>query len=146
MGCGHHETAVLHSFEADEPIGQLLDLRRLTVHDEHFEAGIEVEMSMAGRNDQLMVCVLDFGELLSDSVGVVIVDQSHRSNHRCIRNRRLLADEPVPDQIAESLRTVRVTPLSNGTVEPLKKLGIERNADSAEVAQKCLRIPRVTRS
>lgn len=36
----HHQTTVLHSLEADHTIGELLDLRRLAVDDEHFKAGV----------------------------------------------------------------------------------------------------------
>ena len=44
----HHQAAVLHTLEADEQVGEVLDAGGLAVHDQDFKAGIVVEMRMAG--------------------------------------------------------------------------------------------------
>lgn len=43
----HHEAAVLHTLEADEQVGEVLDASGLAVHNQNFETGIVVEMRMA---------------------------------------------------------------------------------------------------
>ena len=43
---GHYEAAVLNAFEANEPIGELFNLGRLSVDDEHLKAGVVIETSV----------------------------------------------------------------------------------------------------
>ena len=45
---GHHQAAMLHAFEADQPIGKLFHMSRFSMHDQHFQAGIVVQVRMAG--------------------------------------------------------------------------------------------------
>ena len=40
-GHGHHQPAVLHAFEADENVGEMLDAGSLAVDNQHFKAGID---------------------------------------------------------------------------------------------------------
>jgi len=46
------------------------------MHDEHFETGIMIEMSVAGGDDQAMMFVLKLGQFLGDAVRVMIVDET----------------------------------------------------------------------
>ena len=52
---GHHQAAVLHALQADQPVGKLLHPRRLAVDDQHLKAGVVVKVGMAGGNHQIVV-------------------------------------------------------------------------------------------
>ena len=113
----HHQAAVLHAFEADENVGEMLDAVRLAVDDEHFKAGIEVEVGVARGDNQVMVLVLRFSELLGDAVGGMVVDKRDGADDGGVGCGGLLADQAVADQIAKGFGTVRVAALLNGAIE-----------------------------
>ena len=54
-GHGHHQAPVLHAFQADDEVGKLLHARRLAVDDQHFKAGVVIEMRMARGNDEVVM-------------------------------------------------------------------------------------------
>ena len=130
-GDGHHQAAVLDAFETDENVGEMLHSGGLAVDDQYFKAGIMVEMRVARGDDQIVVLVLHLGQLFRDSRGVMVEDERHGADHRCVGRRGLLPDQPVADQVAKGFGAVRVSALLNGVVEPLEEIGIEGNADSA---------------
>jgi hypothetical protein len=130
---GHHQAAVLDAFEADEKIGEVLDARSLAVDDQHFKAGVVIKMRMARGNHQVVVLVLRLREFLGDSVGVVVKDQSDGADDGRVGCGGPLAHQPVADEVAKGFGTVRVSAFLNGAVEPLQEIGIEGNADSAQV-------------
>ena len=45
------------------------------MHDEDFETGVVVEVSVAGGDDELVAGVLQLSEFVADSPGVVVVDK-----------------------------------------------------------------------
>ena len=98
---GHYEAAVLNAFEANEPIGELFNLGRLSVDDEHLKAGVVIEMRMAGGDDQFMVLVLHLGELFSDAVLLMVEDEGDGADYDGVRRRGLLVDEAVANEIAK---------------------------------------------
>ena len=61
---GHRELAMLHAFRADEGIGHLPDLTAAATDDQDFQAVIVIQMDMHRRQDELMVPMLNIGELL----------------------------------------------------------------------------------
>ena len=80
-GNGHHQAAVLHAFQANEAIGKLGHLGRFAMDDQHFKAGVVIQVGMAGGDHQIVVCMLHLGELFRDAVGVVVVDEGDRAHH-----------------------------------------------------------------
>jgi hypothetical protein len=57
----HYQSAVLHAFEADENVGEVLDAGGIAVDDQHFKAGVVVEMRVTRGNYQVVVLVLHLG-------------------------------------------------------------------------------------
>ena len=110
---------------------KMLDACGLAVDDQHFKAGVVIEMRMRGRNHQAVVLVLRFSELLGDAVGGVVVDERDGADDDRVGGGGLLADQPVADQVAKGFGTVRVSALLNGAIETFEEIGIESNADSA---------------
>ena len=51
-----------------------------------------------------------------------------------VRSRSLLVDQSVADQIAKGFRAVGIAAMADRAIKPLEKVGIERNANSAENA------------
>ena len=109
----------------------MLNASRLAVDDQHFKTGIVIEVRVTRRDHQVVVLMLHLGQLLSDSGGVMVVDQSDGADNGRFRRGGMLAHQPVADQVPECFRPVRVAALFNGAVEPLEEIGIEGNADSA---------------
>jgi hypothetical protein len=101
-GHAHHQAAVLDAFEADDEVGKLLDAAGLAVNDQHFEAGIVVEMRVARRDNQVVVLVLRFSQLLSDPKGVVVVNKSDGADDGSIGRGSLLTHQPVANQVAKA--------------------------------------------
>ena len=93
--------------------------RRFAVDDQHFKAGIEIEMCVARGNDQVVVRVLRFSQLLGDAVGVMVEDEGDGADDGGIGRGGLLAHQPVADQVAKGFGAVGVSALLNGVVEPL---------------------------
>jgi len=59
---GHDQAAVLHAFKAYESVSELGDSGGLAVHDEDFQAGVVVEVGVAGGDDELVAGVLQLGK------------------------------------------------------------------------------------
>jgi hypothetical protein len=81
-----------------------------------------------------VACVLKFSQLFGNAVGLMIVDKGDSANYRRIGIRRPFGDEPIADEITESLRPVRIAQSGNEIVEATEEIRIERNSDSAENA------------
>lgn len=131
---GHDEPTVLNTFQANQAASECLDPSRFAMDDEDLQAGIMIEVRMAGRDHQFVVCVLKCGQLLANAVGVMVVDERDGANYRRIGIRRPFGDEPIADEIAEGLRAVRITESGDEIIEAIEEIRIERNADSAENA------------
>ena len=86
---------MLHAFEADEKVGEVLNARGLAVDDQDFKAGVVIEMRVARRDNQVVVLVLRFGELLGDAGGVMVVDERDGADDGRAGRGSLLADEAV---------------------------------------------------
>ena len=132
---------MLHAFEPDELAGELLNLRRLSVDDQHLKACVVIQMSVTRRDHQGVMRVLEFSQLFGNAISVMIVDEGYRADDRGIGTGCPLCNKAISDQVAKGLRPVRVTERGNMIVESLEKIGIESNADSAEDAHvhSCIR-------
>ena len=93
-----------------------------------------IEMCMIRRNHELVVRMLQFGQLLCDSVRVMVVDKCDGADDHGIGNRGSLCDQAIANQVAKYLGAVGVSKLGNEIVEAPEKIGIERNSDSTENA------------
>jgi hypothetical protein len=128
----HHEAAVLHAFQSNEAPSELLNLPGFSADNEDFQAGVMIEMRVTGRNHQLVIRVLNFGQLLRHPMGVMVVDECDCADYDCIRSSRLLYDQAIANQIAESFRPVGISQPGDELVEAFEKIGIECNSDSAK--------------
>ena len=98
-----------------------------------------VEVRMAGRDDQFVILVLEFGQLLGDAVGVMVVDEGDGADDRRVGCGGALGNQAIANQIAESLGAVGVAAARDGAVKTLEEIRIESDADAAEVAHRaCL--------
>ncbi len=130
----HDQTSVLHALQSNQPAREFLHLRGLAVHNEDFQAGIMVQMRVTGRHHQVVMCVLQFGQLFRYAVGVMIEYQRDCANDSRSRVCRLLGNQAIANQIAEGLGTVRIAEPADEIIEAFEKVGIEGNTDSAEDA------------
>ncbi len=131
---GHDETAVLHTLEANETAREPFDLSGFTADDEDFKAGIVVEMRVAGGDDEIVLSMLQLGELFSNAAGMVIVDEGDGADNGSVGRRGAFSNEAVANEIAKGLRAIGITALCDGAIEAPQKVGVECNADSAEYA------------
>ena len=98
----HYQPAVLHSFGADQAVGQTLYVFRFPPKYHYFETAIVIQVSMKRRNDHVMMLMLKIGELLRQQAGVVVVDQSYGAHHKGVGSNYRRAHQPVANQIAKS--------------------------------------------
>ncbi len=104
------------------------------MHDQNFQAGVMVQMGVAGRNNQLMMVVLQLSQLLSNAMCVVIIDQRHGTDNNGVRRRGAFTNQAITNEIAKCFRSTGIPASSHPLVELLEKTGIKCNADSAENA------------
>jgi hypothetical protein len=88
----HDETTVLHALQSDQAACELFDLSGFPVDNEDFETRIMVKMRMTGRDHQLVVGVLEFGELLSDAMGMMVINEGDGAHYGRLWPCRLLDD------------------------------------------------------
>lgn len=130
-GHSHNQAAVLHTFEANNHVGEVLHARSIAVDNEHFKAGIVIKVRMAGGDNQVVMFVLRVGELLGDAEGVVVVDESDSADDRRVGRGGSLAHQPVADEVAKGFGTIGVSTLLDGAVKLFQQVGIEGNTYSA---------------
>ena len=107
--------------------------------DEDLETGIVIEVGVTGGDDQVVVLVLEAGELVGDAVGAVVVDEGDGADDGGVGGGGTLGDEAVANEVAEGLRAVGVAAAGDGAVELLEEGGIECDADAAELTHEaCL--------
>jgi hypothetical protein len=83
---------MLNAFQPNQAPCKLLNFSGFAVHDEHFKAGIVVEMSVAGGDHQLMMRVLQIGQFVGDAMHVVVIDEGHGTDYCGIRVVRKNSD------------------------------------------------------
>jgi hypothetical protein len=93
-----------------------------------------VQVGVTGGDDQIVMLVLKLGELFAYAVRMVVIDQGDGSHDNGVRSGGSLADQAVANQIAKSLGAVGISAPAHPLIELLEKIGIQRNADSAENA------------
>ena len=86
-GNGHYKASMLHPFQSDQLAGKLLHCGRLAMHDKHLQAGIVIEMRVAGGDDQFVMFVLQIGQLFADTVLVMVIYQGDSPHDDGIRRR-----------------------------------------------------------
>ena len=91
------------------------------MHDEHFKAGVVVEMGVTGGDHQFMVSVLQVSQLVGDAVRVVVIDQGDGSYHRDIRLGDLFDDQFFANEIAKGLGTIGIALAADETIESFQE-------------------------
>jgi hypothetical protein len=79
-----------------------------------------------------MVGMLQFGQLLSNAVSVMVVDEGDSADYDRTRAGRPLGHQAIPNQITKCFRPVGVAQPGDEIVEALEKIRIERNPNSAK--------------
>ncbi len=92
---------MFYPFEAKNLGGDLLQLQRLSFHDDRFETRIVINMNVRARNDLLEVMVLEIGQYSFKLALVVIVDKCNNSERRGIGVMNCFIDKLLPDKIAD---------------------------------------------
>lgn len=75
-GRGHGQFAMLDAFGTDQTVSHDPDIASCALDHEHFQAVIVIEMDVQGREDELVVVVLDAGEFfreVADSLGSALI-------------------------------------------------------------------------
>ncbi len=123
---------MLHALGRDQALGHLLHLARLAAHHEHLETVIVVKVHVQRGEDLVEMMVLEVRQFLVEKPDVVVVNERDRADHLAVRRRPCLFDEFVANQVAESLRPVRVAAPADQGVELFEKAGVDGDADSAQ--------------
>jgi hypothetical protein len=125
---------VLHALQSNQATCKFLDLSGSTVHDEDLEARIVVEMRMTGRDHQFMTGMLEFRQLLCDTVNVMIEDEGNGADYRGIGTRRPFRDQAIANQVAKGFGPVCVAQTRDEMIKAFEEVRIECNSDSGKDA------------
>lgn len=139
-GGSHRELPMLHAFDADQGIGNLLDLRPLALDDEDFEAVTVIQVHMHSRQHQRVESVLNGDELVGQQRHVMVIDKGDRPDRFFILIP-FLPDQVAADEIAKRFRPVRVFFSSDMAIEIIEEMMIERHAEANEF----LHVKQITR-
>ena len=112
---------MLHAFGGNEFVGTLADGVGLAAHDQNFEAVVVVEMNMNGREDYVVVVVLDVRQCLLDVHFVVVIDERDSAGDVFIAEFLAMLDELVADHVGNGQRAVVVAFFARHTVELLQQ-------------------------
>src|SRR4051812_43047452 len=74
-GRGHGQLPVLDAFHADQRVGDFPDLTALSLHDQHLQAMIMIEMDVHPGHDVPLEIMLDVGQLSCQIRHVVVIDE-----------------------------------------------------------------------
>src|SRR5699024_638838 len=100
---GHGQLAMLDSLDADQAVCECAHLPPRPFDGNHFQAMVMVQMQMHGGQDQLVMIVLDCGQLLGQGAYMMIEHQRDRA-HDFRLVIPAIADQLVADQIADRFR------------------------------------------
>jgi hypothetical protein len=87
-------------------------------------------MDMQYRQNQMVLVVLQFGQLLLEQPHMVVVDHRQRSDNVAGGPARGFAHEFGPDQIAECLGSIGVSPFVDEGIKLVEKVGGNGHADA----------------
>ena len=128
-GGGDGEFAVFNALGGDQFVGDLLDGFGLAAHDEDFQAIMVVEMDVEGRDDYLMVVMLDVGESRLDVLLVMVVKERNGAGNFAGTVLLLVLDEGVAHLIGDSLRAILVSLLVHHAVKLAQKRRRHRHGE-----------------
>jgi hypothetical protein len=100
---------VTDALEADQAVGNLLNVGAAAVQDNDLHAVVMVQVDMEGGDDLLVVLVLEVVESVGQLADVVVVNQGQSADHLGLGRGDVLANQAIADQVAEGFRPVGVT-------------------------------------
>lgn len=109
-----------HALGADEAVAKALHVSRFSAQEDDFEAVFAVEVCVEGGDDQIVVLVLDAGELIREQAGVVVVDEGHGGDDGGVARGDGGVDEAVADKVAKGLGAVLVALVGDEAVESVE--------------------------
>jgi len=127
---------VFDSFSANQGIGHLADFGGAAAHDQNFETVIVIEVNVKGREDGVMVIVLDGGEFARELADVMIIDEGYGSDYVTTGSFPGLLDKFFPDEIAKGFGTVGVATAGNQLIKLLKQVGGDGDTDAAKASHR----------
>jgi len=86
-----------------------------------------IEMDVRGGQNHGSGVVLNFGQLLREIRSVMVINNRQSPHHRLVGLNHL-PEKRLPDQVADGLRAVGITPLGDQPVEFLQQVVFERNS------------------
>ena len=131
-GRGQDESAGLDPLGADQRVGQLADRPRRASEQNDLEAAIRIEMNMSRRDNPFDALMLDLGQTLGNTAGVVVINQ--RDNAHCgavVMGDRFL-DQGIAHQAADGLAPVRMPVRLAIAVEPPEQLAADGDTEADE--------------
>ena len=114
------ERPVAHALDRTEFIGKFLDLAGLAFHGHDLQAVVVVEVDMLGRDDGILVVVLQVGKLARKAPLVVVVDEGDGAGHLLVL-LPLVLDQLLADEVPQGLGPCRIAFLFDEAVELLEQ-------------------------
>lgn len=83
---GGNQTAVLHAFDAEDQIGEILNFRCLAFKDHHLKAAITVHVNVSRRHNHLQIRMLNDCELVLNVRLMMVIHDGERGHDIGSRN------------------------------------------------------------
>jgi len=128
---GHAECPMAHALDRTEFIGKFLDLAGLALHGNDLQAVVVVEVDMLGRDDGILVVVLQVGKLARKAPLVMVVDEGDGAGHLLVL-LPLVLDQLLADEVPQGLGPGCIAFFLYKTVELIKQAVFQRYAESHE--------------
>ena len=90
------QCGVQDAFLLPQVIGELLDLHRRSADENHFGTQVVVEVHMSGRQDRVIIVVLQFDEFFAELTDVVVVHQGDGSQRFLLGVLPFVRHEMIP--------------------------------------------------
>ena len=119
---GVYDLAVFHTSDRNHLFRQFTHFPAFSSKDDNFEAVVVVQMDVSGGHNKSSVVVLQFGQLVSQIMDVMVVNQCDRRGDLFPVTRPFILHERIPHQISDRLGTVGIPLLGNRSVETLQQI------------------------
>lgn len=129
---GYAQQAVFDALDGFQGIGQLLDSLGNSPDRHDLQATVMVEVDVLGGDDERLVVVLEVGDPVQQRPPVVVEDEGDGAGHLLVL-LPLPLDQFLADQVAESLRAVRIILSFDQPVELFQQGFLDGNPESDEI-------------
>ena len=132
-GGGEVQAGVLHALAGGERVGKAAQIAGGTLHEEHLEIVMVLEMDVGRGDDHEIILVLDVGELPLEISFPIVVNEADRAGHRLGAELLRVLDQLLAGHLGDGVGAVGELTTGDHVVELVEEVGGERDAEAGEL-------------